>query len=331
MNVRHGTLVFAFALGIGATAALPAQTVDSHCTDPAIVGANLHGGDACQKVADLFNYMNVQIGTWVAGGNPTLGQGGTLGGLGHFAVGVRANVMRATIPKVNEITVQSSQAVSTRIPTSDQWVGLPSLDVAIGLFKGIPLGVTNIGGVDALINLSYLPSYSKNSISVGAQNSKWKIGFGGRLGILQESLLVPGVGVSYMVRDVPTALLSGQDNSGNTVSIGDYRIRTKQWRLTASKNLLFLGLAAGVGQDKYDTRALLTYNVSGDTPNAPIALHISPTRTNYFADLSFNLLVAHFVAEIGRVTGGNITTFNTFSTSANSARTYGSLGVRIGL
>jgi hypothetical protein len=329
MDIRHGTFVLACALGTAA--ALPAQSIDPHCTDPAIVGITQTGGDACQKVADLFNYMNMQLGTWVAGGNPTLGQGGTLGGLGHFSVGVRANVMKATIPRVGDIQVQAGPPVSTNIPSDDKWVGLPSVDVAVGLFKGFNVGVATIGGVDALVNVAYLPSYSKNSIRVGAENDKWKIGFGGRLGILQETLLLPGVGVSYMVRDLPTAVLSGEDNSGNTVSIGDYRIRTKQWRLTASKKVLFLGLAAGVGQDKYDTRASLTYNVNGSTPNAPIDLRISPTRTNYFADLSFNLLLAHFVAEIGRVSGGDISTFNTFSTGASAARTYGSLGIRFGL
>jgi len=275
--------------------------------------------------------MNMQIGTWVAGGNPTLGQGGTLGGLGHFAVGVRANVMKASIPRVDDIQVQTGPPVSTNIPTSDKWVGLPSVDVAIGLFKGFPVGITTVGGIDALVNVAYLPSVSKNSINVGAQDGKWKLGFGGRLGIIQESLLLPGVGVSYMVRDLPTAVLSGEDNSGNTVSISDYEIRTKQWRLTASKKILFLGVAAGVGQDKYDTKASLTYNVQGDTPNAPIALHISPTRTNYFADVSFNFLLAHLVAEIGRVSGGDVSTFNTFSTGASDSRTYGSLGIRIGL
>jgi len=329
MDIKHGSLVVAFALG--AAAALPAQSIDPHCSDPAIVGVAHQGGDACQKVADLFNYMNMQLGTWVAGGNPTLGQGGTLGGLGHFSVGVRANVMKATIPNVDQIQVQPGAPVSTNIPSSDKWVSLPAADVAIGLFKGFPIGLTNIGGIDALVSVSYLPSYSQHSIHVGSESDKWKIGFGGRLGIIQESLLVPGVGVSYMIRDLPTAVLSGEDNAGNTVSISDYKIRTKQWRLTASKKLLFLGLAAGIGQDKYDTKAMLTYNVDGNTPNAPIALHISPTRTNYFADLSFNLLLAHFVAEVGRVTGGNVTTFNTFSTDASAARTYGSLGIRIGL
>jgi hypothetical protein len=273
----------------------------------------------------------MQLGTWVAGGNPTLGQGGTLGGLGHISIGVRANVMKATIPSVDEIQVQAGPPVSTRIPSKDRWVGLPAADIAIGLFKGIPVGVTHIGGIDALVNVAYLPSYTQHSLHVGAQSDKWKIGFGGRIGILQESLFTPGVGVSYMVRDLPTAELSGADNSGNVVSITDYRIRTKQWRITANKHFLFLGLAAGVGQDQYDSKASLTYDVNGNKPTSPIPLHISPKRTNYFADVSFNLLLAHFVAEIGRVTGGDVTTFNTFSTDASAARNYGSLGIRIGL
>lgn len=329
MKIRNGTLLIVSALVVAAE--LPAQTIDSHCTDPGIVGVGHVGGDACQKVADLFNYMNMQLGTWVAGGNPTLGQGGTLGGLGHISVGVRANVMKATIPSVDEIQVQEGPPVSTRIPSKERWVGLPAADIAIGLFKGIPVGVTHIGGIDALVSVAYLPSYTQHSLHVGAQGDKWKIGFGGRLGILQESLLLPGVGVSYMVRDLPTAVLSGADNSGNEVSITDYKIRTKQWRLTASKKVLFFGIAAGVGQDQYDSRALLTYNVNGNTPSSPIPLHISPTRTNYFADVSFNLLLAHFVAEIGRVSGGDVTTFNTFSTDASASRNYGSLGIRIGL
>jgi hypothetical protein len=329
MNIRHCTLLVVSALGTAA--ALPAQAIDSHCTDPAIVGVAHQGGDACQKVADLFNYMNMQLGTWVAGGNPTLGQGGTLGGPGHISIGVRANVMKATIPSVDEIQVQAGPPVSSRIPSRERWVGLPAADIAIGLFKGIPVGVTHIGGIDALVSVAYLPSYTQHSLHVGAQADKWKIGFGGRLGIIQESLLTPGVGVSYMVRDLPTAELSGSDNSGNVVSIADYRIRTKQWRITANKHFLFLGLAAGVGQDQYDSKASLTYDVDGNRPTSPIPHHISPKRTNYFADLSFNLLLAHFVAEIGRVTGGDVTTFNTFSTDASAARNYGSLGIRIGL
>ena len=55
------------------------------------------------------------------------------------------------------------------------------------------------------------------------------------------------------------------------------------------------------------------------------------TRTNYFADLSFNLFVFRGVAEIGRVTGGDVTTFNSFGDKkASDPRTYGSLGFKFG-
>ena len=55
------------------------------------------------------------------------------------------------------------------------------------------------------------------------------------------------------------------------------------------------------------------------------------TRTNYFLDASLNMLLAKIVGEIGQVTGGSVSTFNTFSGGgADKSRLYGSLGVRIG-
>jgi hypothetical protein len=56
------------------------------------------------------------------------------------------------------------------------------------------------------------------------------------------------------------------------------------------------------------------------------------TRTNYFLNVTMNMLVARLTAEVGQSTGGTVNTFNTFSGSqAAGARTYGSLGVRFGL
>src|SRR5688500_8126514 len=75
-------------------------TVHPRCTDPALVGDANEGQDACQKAIDLLNYMTPQLGMLIAGGNTTIGQGGTLGGLGHFAISVRANAMRANLPDI---------------------------------------------------------------------------------------------------------------------------------------------------------------------------------------------------------------------------------------
>src|SRR5690242_6313363 len=56
--------------------------------------------DACQMAVDVFQYIAPQLGIAMTGGNPTLGQGGVLGGLGHFAVEVRGNALAGDIPQI---------------------------------------------------------------------------------------------------------------------------------------------------------------------------------------------------------------------------------------
>ena len=57
----------------------------------------------------------------------------------------------------------------------------------------------------------------------------------------------------------------------------------------------------------------------------------SMTRSNMFADLSFNLPLLKIVAEIGQVRGGDApATLNTFQgTGIVDSRLYGSLGIRV--
>src|SRR3982074_3974649 len=55
--------------------------------------------DACQKSIDLFQYMGPQLGAAITGGNATLGQAGSLGGLGHFSAGFRINALPGTLPQ----------------------------------------------------------------------------------------------------------------------------------------------------------------------------------------------------------------------------------------
>src|SRR3954465_4926080 len=73
--------------------------------------------NARQQAADLFQYMAPQIASAIAGGSPTLGQTGTLGGLGHFSVGVRGTAVNGSLPKVEEFPVCYTAAVSTTLQT----------------------------------------------------------------------------------------------------------------------------------------------------------------------------------------------------------------------
>ena len=293
--------------------------------------------DACQKAIDLFQYMAPQLGISVTGGNATLGQGGTLGGLGHFSVGLRFNAVQGSIPQINEVTPSVNGATSSNYDTKDQIVGLPTADLAIGLFKGIPLAITNVGGVDLLVSAAYLPEISTNGVEVKVPDGSLKLGYGARVGLLQESLIVPGISVTYLRRDLPTTNITATTGS-DTLYIQNLSVKTDAWRVVASKSLLFLGVAVGAGQDKYRSSADIRAHVAARTVppipasnSGPVDLSQSLTRTNVFADLTLNLLIFKITGEIGQVSGGDISTFNTFSgKQASDSRVYGSIGARFG-
>ena len=42
--------------------------------------------DICTQAFDVYQFLAPQLGLALAGGNATLGQGGTLGGIGHASV-----------------------------------------------------------------------------------------------------------------------------------------------------------------------------------------------------------------------------------------------------
>src|SRR5947207_10799150 len=334
-------VLISFAALVLAASSLPAQ-VDTQRCPPGNVGQTIPdqtraSQDACQKAIDLFEYLAPQLGTSIAGGNPTLGQGGNLGGIGHFSAGIRLNAVQGNIPQVQNVTPSVQGAQQTQFQTKSQLLPMPTADLAIGVFKGIPLPLTNVGGVDVLISASYVPEFNNSGVSVKVPSGSLKLGYGARVGILQESLLVPGIAVSYLVRDLPTLNIAGS-SGGDSLYVKNLSLKTKAWRLTASKSLILFGLAVGVGQDKYDASTDIGAHVAARTvppspaANAgPVSLSQNLTRTNVFADLSMDLFLFRLNAEIGQVSGGTINTYNTFSgKQAADSRIYGSVGARIG-
>ena len=294
--------------------------------------------DACQKGLDVLKFMSPQLGIAVAGGNATLAQGGTLGGLPHFAITVRANALSGVLPQVDQISPTTAGAAQSDYTTQKQILGLPQVDAAIGVFKGLPLGLTNVGGLDLLVSASYLPDVSMDQLSLSTTGSALKFGYGVRVGLLQESLVLPGVSATYMQRDMPTINLMAT-TADDTIQVNGFGVKTSAWRVVASKNFLVFGLAAGLGQDKYTSNADLF--VAVNEPGIPPALtRGSPfpdgfeqklTRTNYFANAYFNMFLMKIVGEVGLVSGGKVDTYNTFSGDrADDSRLYGSVGLRLG-
>jgi hypothetical protein len=297
--------------------------------------------DVCQMAVDLFQFVAPEVGLALTGGNATLGQGGALGGLGHFSVGIRGNVFQGDMPDVAKFPTPSVNGAQTRtgnnaLPTKHQIMGLPAVDASIGLFKGIPLGLTNVGGVDLLLSATYVPTVGGADDDFQIKpKSNLQVGYGARLGLIQESLLTPGVGVTYLKRDVPTTTITGSSSS-LSVEARDVDVKTSAWRVVASKSLLVAGIAVGIGQDRYKESATVQGTTSATIPaqtSDPITLSQDLTRTNMFLDLSLNLPLLKIVGEVGQVSGGKIerTAMNEFTGgSPTQSRLYGSLGLGVG-
>lgn len=325
-NSWSAVVMTAAAVALAAARPVRAQTA---CPGGAQGSAAQVSQDGCQQAVDVFQYMAPQLGAAIAGGNATLGQGGTLGGFPHFSIGLRANAVMGTLPQVDQFQQSVTGRQQQTLPTKDnQPLPMPVVDAAIGLWSGIPLGVTNVAGVDLLVNAAYIPEVSQNNFSVKVPNGSLKLGYGVRVGIIQESVALPGVAVTYLKRDLPTMTLEGT-SGGNSFTVSDVSIGTTAYRLVASKHFVVFGLAAGIGQDQYDQSASVQATVLGQT-SPQVAMSQKVTRTNMFADLSINLPVFKLIGEVGQVSGGSVSTFNSFAgKDANASRMYASAGLRL--
>jgi|SRR5690242_19315596 len=290
------------------------------------------GQDACQQAYDIYQLIAPQLGLALAGGNATAGAGSVLGGLGHFSLGIRANVFSGLLPD-SVLTPGTTGAQKRTLPTKSQAFGLPTADAALGLFQGFPLGLTNVFGVDALVSAEYVPTISNDNFSLDP-SSNFQVGFGARIGLLSESIAFPGVSFTWIERDLPTINVTATSgvNDAASLAITNMKVTTQAWRIVASKSLIAFSVAAGVGRDAYKQNARLrgTATQSGLRGSESFDADQTLNRTNMFADLSLNLPMLKIVAEIGNAMGGTVATYNSFSGGrADRSQLYGSLGLRL--
>ena len=328
------TVALLFAIG----SALPAQEIDPQCPPGSLNSSGLPDNtmvaqDACQKAIDLFRYMAPQLGAVLAGGNPTQGLAGTLGGPGHFAFGIRGNGLNGSLPEIDRVVPNTRGARQDTYTIDTQPIGFVTADLAVGLFNGI--STTGFGALDALVSASYIPEYSGESVEVAVPSGSFKFGFGAKLGLLRETSARPGIAVSYLIRELPKVNITGMSGD-DRLFLDDVSVKAKSWRAVIGKSFLILGAGAGFGQDRYDSSADITVTVAprqatqGGT-GGPIQLGQDLTRTNVFGTVWLNAKVLKIVGELGRTSAGNIVTFNQFDgPQAADARTYASIGFSFG-
>jgi hypothetical protein len=290
--------------------------------------------DACVKANDIFRFLAPQVGVALSGGNVMLGEGGTLGGWGKRSFVLRVSAVDGRVPENDVPLTLTTSPVSSDFGAQRAPVPVPSFDAAIGVFRGIPFGLTNVGGVDLLLGATVLPSVTQDDFRVQSDGGGVAINYGVRIGILQESALVPGVGLSVVRRRLPTTSIA-YFTSNDTLGVLDTKVSTTSFRLTANKRFGLMGIGGGIGQDRLDSRttleATLNETVQG-VPSRAVArlenLRDETTRGTAFVNASFGLAMAQVVLEVGQSRAGTIReTLNSFGgRRANEAYTHGSIG-----
>lgn len=329
----RGRLVFVMAAvsGIGAA---PVTAQSAPCAaEPNVLR------DACQKGADIFTMLLPQVQGAIAGGGPVLASARTSNG---FSIGLRVNAVDGRVPDPRSVSLSTSGAVRSTIATTRAPIPAPALDIAFGVFPGVYVGLQRVLSVEALVNVAYIPNRDVESFSVRATNGSLKLGYGARVGLLTDRLLVPAVSVSYFRRTLPTSTFSAgfppttaTATSEDSLSLGNLSIRNDALRLAVSKRLGALEIGGGVGQDRYHSFSVLRTRVTSPVGlpfSGAVPLSQQITRNAAYGSLGLTILRFRIGAEAGATFGGDsVSTFNTFTDGKlNERQLFGSLGVRVG-
>ena len=279
----------------------------------------------CDAAIDFTRAYHPLAGLAVAGGNPVLGSGGATGKPGTFSVTLRANGFRLSVPDLTNVSSGGTVPEDT-----DVLAPAPVIEGNLGLFGGFASGLL---ALDLLLAAQLVPNEDiAEEIRVDPDAPRigpvaLGIGFGARIGVLEESDVVPGVAVSVMRRTVPRVGY-GNVAAGDEVA-ADVDLRATTLRLTAGKQVGMLAVAAGFGWSRYTGDAVATYDAGVGT--GTIALELDQTRAMYFLDAGLHVGLVRIVGEIGYQRGRDQRLGTTFAGyDDTSGTTFYSIGLRVG-
>jgi hypothetical protein len=294
---------------------------------PECAGYTGNAERVCSAAVDGTRAFHPVFGILISGGNPTIGSANNLGGLGHVSMTLRANAVQVVLPDL------SYNGGGSSVPAGDKiYAPAPLVEGAVGLYKGTTAG---FGAFDILGSALLLPTNQIDNFSVDPNARRigsiaLGIGYGARLGILKEAGPLPAVSFSVMRRELPH-IAYGDISSGDSYSYG-VDLTATNLRLVASKQLLILGLAAGLGWDKYTGNALIGFRDPITlTPQPDIPVKLSNSRGLAFVNAGLNLAVLRLMGELGYQTGKDqnlSTTFQDYDTT--KGKFFAGLGLRMG-
>ncbi|HEX5581230.1 MAG TPA: hypothetical protein VFX39_06590 [Gemmatimonadaceae bacterium] len=292
--------------------------------------------DACQLSVDIFRVSTPLITSALAGGAPITD---IANGSQRFRIGLRVSAVNGFFPDLAGRDVGTGAARSTAVATEEVPVPVPTVDVSAQLFPGIrlgigPLGFGRVGAVSALASATYLPDVEgEEDFSVTTEGSGLKFGFGGRVGIVEGLPFLPDLSASWEHRSLPTTNIAAYAED-DSLSLSDMSLASQSIRVIAAKRFPIIGITAGWGQDRLDTKGKLSAVVRDPLSPVGVATQVvsisdALTLSRYFAGLSVALGPLGIGAEIGQVSGDAPVTYNTFDGADEDSRLFGTVTLRL--
>ena len=281
----------------------------------------------CAAAVDGTRALHPLMGILVSGGNPTIGTAAPLGGLGHASLTLRANAVQLVLP---DLTYNGS---SSSVPAGDKlWAPAPLVEGALGVYGGVGNGLL---AVDLLGSAQLLPTDQIENFTVDPDARQISgialgLGYGARVGLVRDRGPLPAVSISIMRRDIPQ-LTYGDVPAGDRYSYG-VDLHATNLRIVASKHLVFVDLAAGLGWDKYTGDAVIQFrDPVTSLPQPPIPVELNSSRVLGFLNAGMNLSVVRLTGEVGYQGGKdqNLSSdFDDFDTT--KGKFFAGLGLRVG-
>lgn len=289
--------------------------------------------DLCRDAAAAVEVFQPEAGILMVGGNPVLGTASPVGTRFRFIprinLSARLNLVFVHLPDVLDYGIGGTAPVG-KLGFA---VPMPGLEASVGVFDGFSLlpSVSGLGAVELLGSTGFLLLPGGE----GFQQNATAFGLGARIGLLRESFLAPGLSVSALYKWMDRVQF-GDLAAGDDAEFGA-DLRVLSFRAGISKQFLILGIAAGLGWDRYrsdvDLRIASPVEPAGG-PGIVIASQDAPAklqteRWSGFVDVSYVLLFVNFVAEAGWQGTDRILLTN--GDELKPGNFFGALGVRLSL
>ncbi|CAN5763361.1 hypothetical protein BH23GEM6_BH23GEM6_05900 [soil metagenome] len=327
------------------------------CQQPEI---SAEAREICVAAAQGVASAQPQFGILLAGGNPTPGVAGAaglrLGFLLRTSVTGKVNLALIRLPDLlADATAQTGRQLN-------RTVGIPapalSATGSVGLFPGFDAApmIRGIGAVDLLGSATWLPLRLLGVEGVEQGSSQLATAGGVRIGFLRESFAAPGLSTSLMYRKLgqlaygdvcpAPAQTESREVRGSTFEYGscagpgdagEFSLDLTNWstRVVASRRLLGLGFAGGLGYDRFVSNVSTGFRQPTGEASSFGRIHdqeLTSDRWSGFVNASLSAVLTSFVAEVGWMQGaaaipGYSETRGGFDPATGTF--FGSLGLRL--